>query len=119
MNWYLAKIIYRIICGEGNHTPQFDEQLRLVEACNEEQAWSKALSIGESEEVVFINEQQRQVQWKFVNIAELYRISNFMNGAELYSRIEEPENAEIYIALINRKAENIRNNLSRKVLDIL
>ena len=30
MKWYLAKIVYRIICGEGNHTPQFDEQLRLI-----------------------------------------------------------------------------------------
>ena len=31
MNWYLAKIVYRIICGDGNHTAQFDEQLRLVQ----------------------------------------------------------------------------------------
>ncbi|RYY10197.1 MAG: DUF4288 domain-containing protein, partial [Chitinophagaceae bacterium] len=27
MNWYLAKLIFRIVCGQGNHTPQFDEQL--------------------------------------------------------------------------------------------
>ena len=32
MNWYLAKIVYRIICGQGNHTAQFDEQLRLIQA---------------------------------------------------------------------------------------
>jgi len=30
MNWYLAKMVFRIICGEGNHTAQFDEQLRLI-----------------------------------------------------------------------------------------
>ena len=30
MNWYLSKIIFRIICGEGRHTPQFDEHLRLI-----------------------------------------------------------------------------------------
>ena len=35
MKWYLAKIIYRIICGEGIHTPQFDEQLRLIHAEDE------------------------------------------------------------------------------------
>ncbi|MEP7129294.1 MAG: DUF4288 domain-containing protein, partial [Chitinophagales bacterium] len=29
MNWYLAKIVFRIICGDGLHQPQFDEQLRL------------------------------------------------------------------------------------------
>ena len=32
MKWYLAKLIYRIICGDGTHTPQFDEQLRLIHA---------------------------------------------------------------------------------------
>ena len=32
MKWYLAKLVYRIICGEGNHKPQFDEQLRLIYA---------------------------------------------------------------------------------------
>ena len=26
MHWFLAKIVYRIICGSGEHTAQFDEQ---------------------------------------------------------------------------------------------
>ena len=34
MNWYLAKFVYRIVCGNGNHIPQFDEQLRLITADN-------------------------------------------------------------------------------------
>ena len=42
MKWFLAKIVYRIICGSGNHTPQFDEQLRLIEADSEEDAFKKA-----------------------------------------------------------------------------
>jgi hypothetical protein len=29
MQWYLAKLVFQIICGDGNHRPQFDEQLRL------------------------------------------------------------------------------------------
>jgi hypothetical protein len=28
MRWFVAKIVYQIICGNGNHMPQFDEQLR-------------------------------------------------------------------------------------------
>ena len=36
MNWFLAKIVYRIVCGKGEHTPQFDEQLRLIGAEDEE-----------------------------------------------------------------------------------
>ena len=38
MNWYLTKIVYQIICGEGNHTAQFDEQLRLIAADDEQRA---------------------------------------------------------------------------------
>ena len=49
MNWYLSKIIFRIICGEGRHTPQFDEQLRLIAATDEQQAFEKAMAIGEKE----------------------------------------------------------------------
>ena len=45
MNWYMAKIVFRIICGEGHHTPQFDEQLRLIGATNEEEAFEKAKAI--------------------------------------------------------------------------
>ena len=48
MNWYLAKMVYRIICGDGNHTPQFDEQLRLIKAQDEFHAFQKIVKlIGE------------------------------------------------------------------------
>ena len=46
MNWYLTKLVFRIICGEGHHTPQFDEQLRLVSATDECEAFEKAMAIG-------------------------------------------------------------------------
>ena len=47
MKWYLAKIVFQIICGEGMHTPQFDEQLRLIEAANEDLAFEKASTLGQ------------------------------------------------------------------------
>ena len=46
MNWFLAKIVYRIVCGDGDHTPQFDEQLRLVQATDESSAFEKAKAIA-------------------------------------------------------------------------
>ena len=41
MSWYLTKIVYRIICGQGNHTAQFDEQLRLIESDSAEDAFER------------------------------------------------------------------------------
>ena len=88
MNWYLSKLVFRIICGEGAHTPQFDEQLRLIEALNENEAFQKASTIGKLEQDEFFNQQQKLVQWKFINVAELYKLSGLMDGAELYSKIQ-------------------------------
>ena len=107
MKWYLAKMVFRIICGEGKHTPQFDEQLRLVAGNSKEEAFHKAQDMGYKEEDTFYNRKEQLVQWQFINISEVYRLSELIDGAELYSRIEEKDNAEAYIYTINKKAENI------------
>ena len=119
MNWYLAKLVYRIICGQGLHTPQFDEQLRLIEATDEQQAFEKASAIGLQEQDAFYNDQKKLVQWKFINIAELYKLSGLLDGAELYSRIQETDNADLYIELTNKKAAHIRLNSLHKFLELL
>lgn len=118
MNWYLAKMVFRIICGEGEHTPQFDEQLRLVAARNREEAFNKARDMGQEEEETFFNRKQQLVQWQFINISELYRLSDLIDGAELYSRIEEKENAEAYIYTIHQKAGNIVGDESNQLLQL-
>lgn len=84
MNWYLAKIIFQIICGSGNHTPQFDEQLRLIVADEQHEALTKAKKIGEDEQESFFNERQQLVKWQFIDVAELYRLSNMIDGAEIF-----------------------------------
>src|SRR5882672_12512517 len=107
MNWYLAKLVFRILCGDGNHCAQFDEQLRLISAGTKEEAFHKAQALGSSEEEMFFNKKEQLVQWQYIGICELYRLNELIDGAELYSRIEEKENAEAYIYTVNQKAENI------------
>jgi hypothetical protein len=111
MNWYLAKITYQIVCGDGNHTPQFDEQLRLIGASNEKEAFSKAKSIGLNEEDTFYNQKQQLVQWVFINVSELNQL-DLVDGAELYSRITEQDHAGRYVDLIHLKAEEIQSRYS-------
>jgi len=37
MNRYVAKLVLRTTCGNGNHPPQFDEHLRLIsDSCEKE-----------------------------------------------------------------------------------
>lgn len=118
MKWYLAKIVFQIICGDGQHTPQFDEQLRLIQAGNEQAAFEKTTEIGLSEQQTFYNQKQQLVTWKFVNVCELYQLS-LVDGAELYSRINEVDFAEEYIMATNKKAEGIRSVHSHKLLQLL
>ena len=118
MKWYLAKFVFRIICGEGLHTPQFDEQLRLIAAGSKEEAFQKAQQMGKQEEETFFNRKEQLVQWQFINVSELYRLSELIDGAELYSRIEEKENAEAYIYTVNQKAENIFFSQTHQLLQL-
>ena len=119
MTWYLSKIIFQIICGEGSHTPQFDEQLRLIHAMDEKEAFEKAHRIGCCEEDAFENKQQQIVQWKFINVAELYRLNGLIDGAEVYSRIYETEDAPHYITNIHKKAAHIQCGGTLQLLQLV
>jgi Domain of unknown function (DUF4288) len=119
MNWYLSKIIFQIICGEGQHTPQFDEQLRLIAAADEQEAFEKAMAIGEKEQDGFYNHEQQLVQWKFITVSELYRLSGLLDGAEMYSRIQETDDPQGYIDLARRRADHIRISGTHKMLQLL
>ena len=109
MKWYLAKIVFKIISGEGTHMSQFDEQLRLINAANIEQALEKAYATGQSNEDMFLNEKNQLVQWKFLNVPELFEMGQFQDGMEIYSRIQEAEDGDSYQDFINAKALRISN----------
>ena len=118
MKWYITKLVFQIICGEGNHVAQFDEQLRLIEAHDEDEAFIKAKALGISEAEAFYNQKEQLVQWKFVNISELYQLS-LIDGAELHSKITEVDDDFSYTALVNAKAEQIKQKQSHKLLHLL
>ena len=50
MNWYIAKLVYQVIYGNGLFDAQFSEQLRLIQATDEVHAFTKAQLIGHKEE---------------------------------------------------------------------
>jgi hypothetical protein len=104
MQWFLAKLVYRIICGNGDHRAQFDEQLRLIFADDELLAFNKAQLIGEREQDLFSDRQHRPVQWKFINVIELHKLEELTDGAEVYSTIREEDDGGDYQHMIHVKA---------------
>ena len=111
MNWYLTKIIFNIVSGAGNHTPQFDEQLRLILAEDMHTAFEKAKMLGSKEEASFLNQHKQKVTWKFVNVAELYPLPDIKDGIEVYSQTHEPDDLQPYINLVERKASSIKTKI--------
>jgi hypothetical protein len=118
MKWYLAKLVYRIICGEGAHTPQFDEQLRLVYAEDDLHAFQKARTTGHKEEDNFLSNKQKPVLWKFIDVSELYALTELVDGAELYSRILEEEQADRYIQVTHERATHLLQTSMQKSIPL-
>jgi hypothetical protein len=114
MNWYLTKMIFRIICGNGNHRAQFDEQIRLIQAPTPEEAYGKAMAFARAEGTAAEN--NPAVRWEFVNIAELLQLNGLVDGAELYSKVKEEDDPSLYEQLIHRRAAMLKYNLEHKMI---
>jgi len=111
MNWYISKIVFKISAENTQHKPQFDEQLRLIAAQSEEEAFFKARSIGLGEEDSFLNNMNNTVKWEFINVSEIVPLEKLEDGMELYSHIHETEEARSYIHSIHQKAIFLRTHV--------
>lgn len=109
MNWYIAKIVFRICC-EGAQRLQFDEHIRLIAADNFDEAFLKARILGISEEDAFVNARNKPVKWEFINVAELYPITELKDGLEIYSTITEKEEATHYVHSVHQRAVFMQTN---------
>ena len=103
MNWYMAKLVYQFICGSGMHTPQFNEQLRLIVAEDALHAFYKARLIGERETLDIVNN-GLPIKWKFIDVTEILPVNKLSDGAELWSFMNEDTDAELYIRNTQQKA---------------
>ncbi len=104
MNWYLAKLVYRIQYSDCSGQSEFDEQLRLIIAEDKLHAFQKARLIGEKEEYSQSTGNCAWIRWKFIDVCELHEINIQMDGAEMYSQISAQENADTYIRNTRTKA---------------
>ncbi len=104
MNWFLVKIVFRIICGNGKHIAQFEEQLRLIQSADAGTAIQKAKAIGEAEQVTFLNHAQQTVCWKLIAVTDVYPFCADMDGAEIFSCVKEEEQPASFIYSMQLRA---------------
>jgi len=104
MKRYLAKLMFNINIDNGNHATQFDEQIRVIESQNLENAFQKARVIGKQEEETFLNHEQKPVNWKFIDVVDLYPLENIKDGEQVYSVTHEKEDTNAFINYIRGKS---------------
>ena len=104
MNWYLVKLVYRIIFKDSRCGSEFDEQIRLLYAEDNLHAFQKARLIGDRESCSQSNTKESLVQWKFIDVTEIHKLDTVIDGAEMYSHISAQENADTYIRTTRKKA---------------
>jgi hypothetical protein len=117
MKRFITKIVFGIHNSTLNTITQFDEQIRLIEARDEYEALLKAKMLGVREEYTFMNENEEEVKWEFINVTDMYELNELKDGLELYSRIHETDSQEYYIRFVNDKALQLEDKMARAEAD--
>ena len=84
--WYAAKLIIKCTVGNQISDFVFDEQIKLIDAVNAEEAYTKALKLGQEEECEYQNSEQQEVKWIFKGLLDLHCINRLDDGAQITSK---------------------------------
>jgi hypothetical protein len=103
-NWFLVKIVFQIVCGAGDHKPQFDEQIRIIQATTPTAATNKARQLVLDETSTY-----EWIKWKLVAITDVYPFHNLLDGAELFSQVTEVDHEAAFIYTQQLKEKNLEN----------
>lgn len=108
MNWYAVKMIFQIEDLENTY-PQFDEQIRLIDAVNEDLALEMAYQIGMMQHETVITSKNQKLNWKFIAVTEIQHLGEIEHGKEIHYQINEPEELDVYLQIVKEKAESLKN----------
>ena len=88
--WFAVRLLFRSrIDGKEIESPLCEESIRLVQASNEDEALSRAATLGQAEEHEYTNEAGETVSWKFDAVLEVQDLceSELREGMEVFSRL--------------------------------
>lgn len=87
--WFVATVI--MACRVENYSGPFtcDEQIFLLQAATEDEAYQKAMELGEQSAISYLNRYGETVQWEFVGLENLEELfdQSLSDGVEIRSRL--------------------------------
>ncbi len=111
MNSYIVKLVFNINIEEGLHRSQFDEQTILINASSLEDAFYKAKTQGKILEEKFSNDKDQSVEWKFIDVVDVFELRLYKNGEPLYSTTHETHDTSSFIDYIHHRSQIIQTKL--------
>ncbi|WP_316829806.1 DUF4288 domain-containing protein [Pedobacter aquatilis] len=107
MKWFAVNCIYQVICGEGKHSPQFNEQVRLVTAETSFEAIQKAKLLAFGYNASFENCVGEMVRWEFIAVGGITAVDEPTDGIEVSSKILEPKSVEAYLKDLKHRTKTL------------
>jgi hypothetical protein len=105
MKKYIVKLVFTV--SVDSKVKEFDEQLRLISALDEEAAFLKARMLGKKEEETFFDREGALVSWRFVDVMQITALDGTADGSLICSESKSKE-TESYISYVRDKAMEIQ-----------
>lgn len=100
MQWYISKLVFQLVSLQ-KETIQFNEQINLIEAEDELQAFNKARIIGDNNCLLYKSE---GTKINFIDVSELELLEDIKIDLSLKSNMLFNVSAEDYICKTQKKA---------------
>lgn len=108
MKWYLCKLVFSIGPRSASNA-QFDEQLRLIRAANETDAYFKGKQIGREIQGDIVTVKKEVIKREFLDVSEIVEIKELKDGVEVYSTTHETRDAQNFINSVLQKGIAIQS----------
>jgi hypothetical protein len=108
MKTFIAKLIFNININQDIDSSQFDEQIRIIKADSVHEAYHKAKSIGLKEAEAFVNPKMQIIEWKFINVSDIYDMDSYEEGEQLYSQTIFENDCQNYIQFLLEKSKKFQ-----------
>lgn len=108
MKTFIVKLIFNVSVENANDRSEFDEQVRLINARNAEEAFYKARQLGKNEESSFTNSASLRLSWRFIDVLDIYSLDEVSDGQQIYSSTHKTGDSDSYIHYIRQKSMELQ-----------
>ena len=121
--WYVTTLILQCKVGNQDTGPwTCQEQIRILKAGSNSEAYQKASELGKEEEHSYTNIDGESVVWEFIGVEDLEELSEnkISDGVEIRTRVWKEDNPLEFIRekkdLTVYRAERNKNRIALEIL---